>query len=122
MGEQLGQRLESLQRALEDERVISRVGENVARLAHGLKNAVHSLRGFVALIEPQLDRASETNAALAGLRAAIDDLDTEFGLEARDVGRHVGLHRVERPRGRGEAAVIGDGDNGVELLQVHRWR
>ena len=74
-GEELGQRLELLQRELEDERVISRVGENVARLAHGLKNAVHSLRGFVALIEPQLERASGTNAALAGLRAAIDDLE-----------------------------------------------
>jgi len=74
-GEELGQRLELLQRELEDERVVSRVGENVARLAHGLKNAVHSLRGFVALIEPQLERQSGTNAALAGLRAAIDDLE-----------------------------------------------
>ena len=74
-GEALGQRLELLQKELEDERVISRVGENVARLAHGLKNAVHSLRGFVALIEPQLERGGGTNAALGGLRAAIDDLE-----------------------------------------------
>ncbi len=74
-GEVLGQRLELLQKELEDERVVSRVGENVARLAHGLKNAVHSLRGFVALIEPQLDRESGASAALAGLRAAIDDLE-----------------------------------------------
>lgn len=74
-GEQLGQRLEALQRELEDERVISRVGENVARLAHGLKNAVHSLRGFVSLIEPQLEHGAGKNAALAGLRAAIDDLE-----------------------------------------------
>jgi hypothetical protein len=73
--ENLGQRLESLQRELEDERVISRVGENVARLAHGLKNAVHSLRGFVGLIEPHLERGAGTNAAMAGLRAAIDDLE-----------------------------------------------
>lgn len=74
-GEELGQRLESLQRELEDERVISRVGENVARLAHGLKNAVHSLRGFVTLIEPELDRGASGRAALAGLHAAIDDLE-----------------------------------------------
>ena len=74
-GEELGQRLESLQRELEDERVISRVGENVARLAHGLKNAVHSLRGFVTLIEPELDRGAGARAALAGLHAAIDDLE-----------------------------------------------
>ncbi len=72
---ELGQRLESLQRELEDERVISRVGENVARLAHGLKNAVHSLRGFVSLIEPQLGVGSGKNAAMAGLHAAIDDLE-----------------------------------------------
>lgn len=74
-GEELGQRLESLQRELEDERVISRVGENVARLAHGLKNAVHSLRGFVGLIEPRLERGAGTTAAMAGLHAAIDDLE-----------------------------------------------
>ncbi len=74
-GEELGGRLESLQRALEDERTISRVGENVARLAHGLKNAVHSLRGFVSLIEPQLEGRAGARAALTGLRAAIDDLE-----------------------------------------------
>ena len=74
-GEELGKRLDSLQQALEDERVISRVGENVARLAHGLKNAVHSLRGFVTLIEPELDRSASAKAALAGLHAAIDDLE-----------------------------------------------
>ncbi len=74
-GAELGQRLEQLQRQLDDERVISRVGENVARLAHGLKNAVHSLRGFVALIEPEAERAGVSRAALAGLRAAIDDLE-----------------------------------------------
>ena len=72
---ELGERLEVLQRQLEDERVVSRVGENVARLAHGLKNAVHSLRGFVALIEPEAERAGASRAALAGLRAAIDDLE-----------------------------------------------
>lgn len=74
-GEELGHRLDALQRALEDERVISRVGENVARLAHGLKNAVHSLRGFVGLIEPELGGGAGSRAALAGLHAAIDDLE-----------------------------------------------
>jgi signal transduction histidine kinase len=75
-GEELEQRLGSLQRELEDERVISRVGEGVARLAHGLKNAVHSLRGFVRLIEPQLERGVGSKAALRGLHAAIDDLES----------------------------------------------
>lgn len=85
-GEELGQRLEALQRELEDERVISRVGENVARLAHGLKNAVHSLRGFVGLIEPQLERGAGTSAALAGLHAAIDDLEKLARLTLADTG------------------------------------
>jgi signal transduction histidine kinase len=75
-GDELGQRLELLQRELDDERVVSRVGENVARLAHGLKNAVHSLRGFVGLIEPEVERVGgASREALAGLRAAIDDLE-----------------------------------------------
>ncbi len=106
-GEELGQRLDALQRALEDERVISRVGENVARLAHGLKNAVHSLRGFVGLIEPQLEGGAGTRAALAGLHAAIDDLEklarlTLANPEADDAS-------VESPRsGGGEGATLGD--------------
>lgn len=74
--EALGNRLALLQRQLEDERVVSRVGENVARLAHGLKNAVHSLRGFVALIEPQMEGQSGAKAALQGLRLAIDELES----------------------------------------------
>jgi signal transduction histidine kinase len=74
-GQELGGRLEIIQRELDDERVVSRVGENVARLAHGLKNTVHSLSGFVSLIEPQLDSGKGTNAALVGLRSAIEDLE-----------------------------------------------
>ena len=74
-GAELGGRLEALQKELEGERVVSRVGENAARLAHGLKNAVHSLRGFVSLIEPQIEGTGGTKAALAGLKTAIDDLE-----------------------------------------------
>jgi len=73
--EQLGERLDLLTRELEDERTVAAVGENVARLAHGLKNTVHSLRGFVSLIEPRLDDERADRNALDGLRAAIDDLE-----------------------------------------------
>jgi signal transduction histidine kinase len=73
--QELDGRLDLLTRQLEDERVVAALGGNVARLAHGLKNAVHSLRGFVALIEPKLDGESGSSPALAGLRAAIDDLE-----------------------------------------------
>jgi len=68
-------RLDALNRRLEDERVVAALGENVARLAHGLKNTVHSLRGFVGLIEPKLAEQGGGQAALQGLRAAIDDLE-----------------------------------------------
>jgi signal transduction histidine kinase len=71
---ELAGRLGSLAHELEDERVLSQMGENVARLAHGLKNAVHSLRGFVSLIEHRLE-AADDRAALDGLSAAIDDLE-----------------------------------------------
>lgn len=90
-GDELGRRLELLQRELEDERVVSRVGENVARLAHGLKNAVHSLRGFVGLIEPEVERVGGTSReALAGLRAAIDDLERLARLTLADASTSAG--------------------------------
>lgn len=84
--QELGQRLETLQRQLDDERVVARVGEKVARLAHGLKNAVHSLRGFVALIEPEVERGGRSREALAGLRAVIDDLERLARLTLADTG------------------------------------
>jgi signal transduction histidine kinase len=69
----LGARVVRLEGEVEGERALGRVGENVGRLAHRLKNAVHSLHGFASLIEPNLAEAGKP--ALAGLRAAIDDLE-----------------------------------------------
>jgi signal transduction histidine kinase len=71
---ELGTRLDSVERELADERTLSQMGERAARLAHGLKNAVHSLRGFASLIEPKLSSGNGLEA-LAGLRSAIDDLE-----------------------------------------------
>ena len=68
-------RMRALAEELEQEREVGRLGGGVARLAHGLKNAVHSLRGFAALIEPTLGDRGDARAALAGLRVAIDDLE-----------------------------------------------
>ncbi len=115
-GEELGKRLDSLQQALEDERVISRVGENVARLAHGLKNAVHSLRGFVTLIEPELDRSASAKAALAGLHAAIDDLEKLARLTLSDGDQGGG---VDEPPESPRSAVAGANSLG-ELLAAAR--
>ncbi len=73
---QLSSRLEGLERQLADERALASLGEGAARLAHGHKNAIHSLRGFVSLIEPKLaDAKGGGAAALEGLKAAIDDLE-----------------------------------------------
>jgi signal transduction histidine kinase len=73
---ELGERLDLLTRELEDERLVAQLGGNVARLAHGLKNTVHSLRGFVSLIEPKIDKKQGGTGALDGLRSAIDDLES----------------------------------------------
>lgn len=107
--DELGQRLEALQRELEDERVVSRVGENVARLAHGLKNAVHSLRGFVGLIAPEAERGGASREALAGLRAAIDDLERLARLtlaESPPTANARGGERAGGPRVPGEAGPV----------------
>lgn len=69
MGAQLGR----LEIQLEDERLLGSVGENTGRLAHGLKNSVHSLRGFAALLEPHVRAGGEP--VLDALRHAIEDLE-----------------------------------------------
>jgi len=72
----LRERLAMLERELDDERALGQLGEGVGRLAHGLKNAVHGVRGFVGLIEPRLSAQAKDRAVLAGLNAAIDNLET----------------------------------------------
>jgi hypothetical protein len=58
-----------------------------------------------------------------GAGGAVDQQDAQLLLEAGDVGRDVGLHRVQGARRGGEPAVVGDGDEGVELSEVHLgWR
>ena len=68
-------RLRELESEIESLRALGEVGTHVALLAHGLKNAVHSLRGFAALMEPRHDDAEGRAEALDGLRAAIDRLE-----------------------------------------------
>lgn len=95
--ERLGERLDFLTQELADERTVAAVGENVARLAHGLKNTVHSLRGFVSLIEPRLTDARADRDALGGLRAAIDDLERLARLTLNPTAEK-GPHGVEVER------------------------
>jgi hypothetical protein len=50
----------------------------------------------------------------------VDELDTELTFEPGDVARHVRLDGVERRGGRREAAVVGDGHEGLQLAEIHR--
>lgn len=118
--DELGQRLEALQRQLEDERVVSRVGENVARLAHGLKNAVHSLRGFLALIEPEAERGGASREALAGLRTAIDDLERLARLSLAESPMDPSREGAASRSGQEQAGSAGAGTDrrGVRSVRV----
>jgi signal transduction histidine kinase len=71
----LGRRLIELDRELEAARALGQVGERVARLAHSLKNAIHSLRGFVKLMEVPAAGDRTQTQVLGGLRLAIDRLE-----------------------------------------------
>lgn len=51
---ELDRRLRDTETQLEDGRALRRIGENVARLSHGILNTVHSLRGLTRLIEYRL--------------------------------------------------------------------
>lgn len=102
----LDERLGLLTRELEDERTVAALGENVARLAHGIKNTVHSLRGFVRLIEPQLEGGGRARVALEGLGSAIDDLESL----ART---HLAPGGSSPAPARGEVAPAGAGQGGA---------
>ncbi len=66
-------RLQALEGELEVMRKLG--GENVGRLAHGMKNAVHALGGFTDLIAKRLGDEPNGARALAGLRTAIAQLE-----------------------------------------------
>jgi signal transduction histidine kinase len=73
------QRLQAIEERLQDARALAVVGERAARLGHGLKNAVHSLRGFTSLIERKVPGSASDQAALQGLKDAIDQLESLAG-------------------------------------------
>jgi len=117
--QELGSRLDSLERELADERTLSQMGERVARLAHGLKNAIHSLRGFASLIERKL-AGGAGQEALDGrerpwrglfhtgqLIRQSGRLVREFGRLARESqrGREFGLANRGRARAVGNETV-----------------
>ena len=68
-------RLEEIERELDGSRALGRMGEGAARLAHGHKNATHSLRGFLSLLEPRVQDSLESRRLVEGLRTAIARLE-----------------------------------------------
>lgn len=68
-------RLASIESELGGQRAPGGGAEDAARLAHGLKNAVHSMRGFVELLEPQMGSSARCRPLLDGLRSSIDHLE-----------------------------------------------
>jgi two-component system, NtrC family, sensor histidine kinase HydH len=94
--EEIRRRLETLEVELEEARTIGSLGRNVARLSHGLKNAVHSLRGFVGLLEPGLAGPGREREILSGLRTAIDHLEA---MARNTLGPPGGVSGKMRPDG-----------------------
>ena len=78
------QRLQDLDRQLEDARVLGQLGERAARVSHSLKSAVSSLRGFADLIEAPKIEAAIRQRALRGMRLVIDRIDDIARATLRD--------------------------------------
>jgi signal transduction histidine kinase len=122
--EELDDRLDALNRRLEDERTVAALGENVARLAHGLKNTVHSLRGFVSLIEPKLREKTGSSAALQGLRNAIDELEALARLTLDPDGVPAAQGRAQATAGEGGGLALAIERAVAEIATSHpgvRW-
>ena len=75
-------------------------------------------------VELGLDAAGPVDDGLSLLGqaagAAVDEGRAELLLEAGDVGADVGLHGGEGVGGGAERALLGHGDERLELAEVHR--
>ena len=86
-------------------------------LAHGRDVVLEGLHLAADALCPIDDRL-----ALGGGEhgPSVDEHGVQLLFESCDVCGHVGLHRVERTGGRGEAPMLGHGHQVGELAQVHR--
>jgi len=71
----LSRRLRSLEVELEDANLLGRLGEDLVHVAHRLKNAVCTLRGFSSLLEARPTESAADRQALDGLRSTITRLE-----------------------------------------------
>jgi two-component system, NtrC family, sensor histidine kinase HydH len=71
----LTQRVRNLEQEMECLRPLSRCGEDSARIAHSLKNAVSNLRGYCQVLEQRTEYSETDRRALQGLRRAVDQIE-----------------------------------------------
>jgi hypothetical protein len=102
-------RLAKLERELDDTRRVASLGESAGRFMHGVKNALHGIRGLAKLLEANLEAgrgAVELSMLLSDLQQAID-----------------GLHELSRqglaPRREAQTAEL-SGDVRCSIEQVLR--
>jgi signal transduction histidine kinase len=89
--DEIRRRLAHLESDLEAAQRLGSLGENAARLAHGLKNSVHSLRGHTRLLEARHALSAADRDLIDGLTIAIDGLED---LARATLGS---IHPVSRP-------------------------
>ena len=99
----LAARLSALERELQNARESGELGENTARLAHSIKNAVHAMRGFTALIRQRLDAPDRNCGAVEGLQSAVDRLEEMVRLT---LGRPVSARQQATREGVAAGPVI----------------
>ena len=103
---ELQRRLQQLEKDLEVVCKLGRMGENVARLAHGFQNTVHSLRGYARLIARRLSDSEADRELLDGLTTAIDSLE-ELARSTLGVGR-TSRGRLPGPKPDNGRSVVRD--------------
>ena len=84
--EELERKLTSMEKELKATRDPQAADEHSVRIAHGIKNAVHALRGFAALARDPAPGGERSRRAWDGLCACIDRLDetTRFALRREE--------------------------------------
>jgi nitrogen-specific signal transduction histidine kinase len=72
----LAEKLSRLETELEASRPLIRIGEGSARIAHSVKNAIATLRGYCQLLEQELSQEHSGHEALRGLIGTTHRLET----------------------------------------------
>jgi hypothetical protein len=86
-----------------------------AQLRSGRAHAAGRCQGALGLFKQPASRLGESHAA----RRSVEELDAQFVFQRLDLGAHrrrAGEHPLGSTR---EAAFLGNGHEGLELIQLH---